>query len=242
MGIKSKLLKRWGYEKKVPTLQFKDPFKALSCLSHSSKPVIFDVGAHEGETTLQFRKWFPSSSIFSFEPFPEAFAKLSLRFCDDPYVKPFQMALSDESGSRSFYVNKFHPTNSLLPAASHPSKWTSLSEMESVKVIDVSVDRVDSFCKEAMIPKIDILKIDAQGSDLAILKGADSLLKGMKIEFLLVEVLFIALYEGQHYFHEVNQFLASYGYHLFDLFTLAHANDGQLMWADGLFRRISHSY
>src|SRR5215813_3127897 len=99
---------RWGRQRKS-----RDPFFVTQKLIQAPAPVIFDVGAHVGETAAHYRSLFPGALIHSFEPFPGSFAKLSAAFGADPRVVPHNAAVSDKTGTATFRVNRASVTNSL---------------------------------------------------------------------------------------------------------------------------------
>src|SRR5688572_15118052 len=79
-----RLLKYLGYEvRRVSKSDLRNPVsnpfqmqKALLNRLGINTPVIFDIGAHHGETASQYRAAFPDATIYCFEPYPPAFAKL----------------------------------------------------------------------------------------------------------------------------------------------------------------------
>ncbi len=234
MKLRRKILQKFGYEKIRPRVERKDPFETLFHWQPQAL-TIFDVGAHVGESSLTFRKLFPNASIHCFEPLPACFDKLQNTFKDDRSVNTFQLALSNRVGIETFHVNRTNQTNSLLPRANESVNWVSLEISETINQIQVPLSTLDIFCQEKGIDQIDILKIDAQGSDLEVLKGAQKLLSNKKVKWILVEIIFVPLYEGQGYFHEITAFLAGFGYHLFDFLAPAYAEDGRLAWADAIY-------
>jgi hypothetical protein len=84
---------------------------------------------------------------------------------------------------------------------------------------------------------IDLLKIDTQGFDLEVLRGAAEMLCRRAIDTLLVEVNFISLYKGQGSFGEVERFLAEKGYGLLTLYEVNRPNFC-MRWATACFRPL----
>ena len=81
----------------------------------SHKKIIFDVGAHIGETLLKYDKIF-TSEIHCFEPFIDSFNLLqsAAQKCKSEHVLN-NLGLSDENGNELLYCNNGSPTNSTLP-------------------------------------------------------------------------------------------------------------------------------
>ncbi|MCT0226507.1 FkbM family methyltransferase [Synechococcus sp. CS-1328] len=81
-----------------------DPFTVMQRLCvGNTEPIIFDVGAHHGETALLFRRIFPNSMIYCFEPFLESYNALTLAVGSDPKIKLFDYGLAAING-----IHKFH--------------------------------------------------------------------------------------------------------------------------------------
>ena len=100
--------------------------------------------------------------------------------------------------------------------------------------IEVSSCRLDSFCTEKSFKYIDILKLDAQGYDLEVLRGADSLHASKKIGIISIELLFKEYYENQCNFEDIYIFLKNNGYRLYGLYERWYDTDG-IDHCDGLF-------
>src|SRR5262249_54060190 len=100
---------RWGRAR-----QSRDPFFVTQKLGPAEAPVIFDVGAHVGETAARYRALFPGALIHSFEPFSASYASLKSAFRADPRVVPHNVAVAESTGTRMLHVNKASVTNSLL--------------------------------------------------------------------------------------------------------------------------------
>ena len=73
-----------------------DPFFVQRALIDIKEPVIFDVGAHTGEVTIQYRELYPLASIHCFEPFPKAFQDLQKKFERDERVFCHQTAITEQ--------------------------------------------------------------------------------------------------------------------------------------------------
>src|SRR5438045_6368894 len=70
------------------------PFYIQRALCQKPRPVIFDVGAHTGETSTEYRRRFPDAKIYAFEPSPEPFLVLKRSFSKDSNITPCELALS----------------------------------------------------------------------------------------------------------------------------------------------------
>ncbi len=144
--------------------------------------VFIDVGANKGDFSLVAAKISgDKGTVLSFEPEPENCGWIEKSACINGYKNIFlrQIALSNENGLAPFYLGKKTGWHTLLPNQKRRSK----------KVIDVQVRTLDSLLKEASFnKKIDMIKIDVEGSEIMVLQGAEETLKVNKDIVLLVDI------------------------------------------------------
>jgi len=210
-----------------------DPFLHQQLLTAGTAVrTVFDVGANRGQTAHKYRALFPAATVFSFEPFPESFAALRDAFAADPQVKPFQLALSDEAGTKTFHTSADSVMNSLLPLSPDAGLLTGSRQAGAV---DVQADTLDAFCREHGVADIDVLKLDVQGGELHVLRGGAGLLRERRVRLVFAEVNFNELYAGQAFFHDVAGYLYGVGYTLYGLYQIAYSPRGPIGWADALF-------
>ena len=94
--------------------------------------MIFDVGAHYGETAEEYKEIFPRADVYSFEPFAESFAVLQQNAAKMAGVHAINLALSDFIGEAAFHSNVGCSTNSLLPIAQEAAEvWPGLMEAKA---------------------------------------------------------------------------------------------------------------
>jgi FkbM family methyltransferase len=212
-----------------------DAFADQRRLFKDANPVIFDVGAHRGQSLDRYLAVFPSAEIYSFEPAASAFAELLAKYGMARQIHLHQQALSDSTGETVFHLNRADYTNSLLAAATGSDALVDGRLMEEVEKVRVNTTTVAAFVNDHSISSLDILKLDVQGAELLVLQGADPLLSRGAIALVLTEVQFAPLYSGQSYFDEVSAFLRKRGYSLYGLYDVRYGENGLLAWADALF-------
>jgi hypothetical protein len=93
---------------------------------------------------------------------------------------------------------------------------------------------IDEYIMEKGIEKIDILKIDVQGNELNVLKGAKRALVDNRICMVYLETYFKAQYEDQPLFNEIFSFLCANGFELQDIYD-PYYNKNSILWCDSLF-------
>lgn len=128
-----------------------------------------DVGAYRGEILAQIKKISPKGKHFAFEPVPENFKYLRTKF---PGVKVYNLALGSKKGWTIFNHVVGRAARSGLVRVEYPDKD------QEIKEIRIRLDTLDN-----VIPKntpIDFLKIDVEGGELGVLKGAKKLIKKNK--------------------------------------------------------------
>jgi len=204
-------------------------------LGGNSKKVIFDVGAYVGETALKYNDLFDGNcAIHAFEPFFETFDRLQENVKPHPNITSFKLALSNLNGTTTFYSNKFSATNSLLPSSPKGSETWGSDILETKEKIEVPVQRLDDFVQEHKVQKIDILKMDTQGSEYMVLEGAKKSLKQGLIKLIYCEINVMPSYEGQKHYDEMLKIIRAYGFVTFNLIPSFNAS-GQLRYMDAIF-------
>lgn len=236
----SPILRRLGYQIKRIDYSSGSAFQYQKQLI--AKPqVIFDVGAHHGETVAEYRRLFGEQpKIYSFEPYPASYQKLLSNTAHYPNLQCFELGLAATSGQMRFYSNKSDATNSLLSFDAEEVKRLELGDtsiVQTIEQVEVPVDTVDNFCKKNSIQQIDILKMDVQGAELAVLQGAKQLLAMGAVKLVYAEVAFTPTYQQQPLFHHIASFLEGYSFRCFGLYDLIHSRNEKLVAADALFLR-----
>jgi FkbM family methyltransferase len=185
---------------------------------------IFDIGSCEGEDAIRYARLFPTAHVYAFEPLREnlAIAQGSIaRYAPGADITLVQVALSDADGTADFHVSSGHPegrprspewdygnkSSSLLPPERHLElfDWITFD-----RVIQVTTERFDHFCARSGISHVDMIHIDVQGAELAVLRGAGTLLAGTRAIWMEVEA--IPLYRGQPLKPEVEAFMTERGF------------------------------
>jgi len=192
---------------------------------------IFDVGAHEGESAHMFRQAFPEAHIFSFEPSPETFSVLLEKTKSLANYSPINYGLAEKPGPKLFHQSSHTCLNSFLPSG---KEWPWKSHLLKPDR-ELQFQSLDAFCAKEGITDIDILKIDVQGTEMFVLRGASGLLKTQSIKFIITEILFIDLYEGQTSFAEIFNHLIGNGFSFTGLYNHFYDPLKRLCWCDAAF-------
>ena len=211
-----------------------DPYRDLAwLLRRRPHPVILDVGANDGETVATFLRRFPDARILAFEPYAPLYQRLRRRFRHATTVETLNVALGATSGTARLHLYSGHRMNSLLRLDADPANPMASGFAEKGSV-SVPVATVDDVARERRLPRIDILKVDTQGYDLEVLRGAGSQLAARRVGAVLLEVNFVPMYERQASFTELHAFLSGHGYRLVDFYN-HQRSAGVTAWCDACY-------
>jgi len=136
------------------------------------RPVIFDVGANICSQSSSLLDCFPKATIYAFEPHPKNFALLTERV-PSSNVKKHNIALGEKSGIITLY------DRADCDGSAHASVYEAvISDIHKQEIVafDVPIKTLDEVAENEGIKYIDYLKIDTEGNELAVLKGASKLL------------------------------------------------------------------
>ena len=204
-------------------------------LSNIKSPVIFDIGAYIGDTVSLFNASFPTSTIHAFEPFDESFDHLENRFSDKKNIMVNNKAIgSSISNNQSMYITKNSGSSSLLQPEKDANILWKGDPLEFKKKINVKTTTIDFYCKNNNIKNIDLLKIDVQGSELDVLKGAEKTLKDEMVKLIFTEISIAPNYKEQTDLDALINYLKKYNFKIFNFFKMKH-NNGRLIECDMLF-------
>lgn len=225
---------------------FNEKFNKELLLKHlvsAQAPVVFDVGAHKGESVSYFLDIFPQASIYSFEPDPDSFQAL-VAATQGKNVSCSNMAISGADGLATFYRNAISHTNSLLKVnfSSHDSiKLAEAREKQDQSFYDnfnealqVPARTLKSFVQEQGLERIDLLKIDVQGAEEQVLVGCGDFLR--RIGVIVMEICFFDYYEHSTSFFDVERHLLPHGHKLYSISTISNnPMNGRTDWVDVIY-------
>lgn len=202
----------------------------LRLVGHDAK-VIFDVGANVGQSAEWFSMAFPSAVIFSFEPSPFEYARLSTRKL--ARVRSFNVAIGATDTTAMFRLNTDGGTSSFLEP-NVVGRALLGGRLDEVGKIEVQMRSLDTFAAERALHAVDLLKVDAQGFEFEILRGARQLLSSVRV--IQIECNFIPQYTHSSTFSDIDLFLRGFGFYLYNIYDLYRdARSGQLVFGDGVF-------
>ncbi len=177
--------------------------------------VIVDVGARGG-FEQHWSLYGEQVKLIGFEADPEECERLNQQ---EPSSgnRYFPVALYQNRGKKTFYVTAHPPSSGFYPPdMKEVQRFADKVNLSVVKTLETDTVDFDSFASENHIDSVDFMKLDTEGSELDILKGAISFLKKSVIG-LSVKTLFQQRHKDQPVFSDVDSFLRPLGFRLFDL-------------------------
>jgi len=198
--------------------------------------LVFDVGAHEGQYSKGLRALGYHGRIVSYEPQTAVYARLvEVSRSDRMWEVAPRTAVGDHDGDLVMHISAHSLSSSILemlPLHEQAAPGSGIVGTERVPIRSLDQLAPPYFRDAQNI----LLKIDTQGYEQHVLKGANGILE--KIALIQTELSFAPLYAGQPLFDEMRQTLLSLGFRLYALFPgYVHEKTGETLQVDGLFVR-----
>lgn len=169
--------------------------------------VILDVGANIGVTSLFFASQNPTAKIISFEPHPSNFERLIRNISLNPNlttIQPVNSALGESQATLKMYeIDKNNPGNNQI-----------ITETIDLPSVDVEIKILDKYIESMGIEVVDFMKIDVEGFEYFVLKGAENMLRSNH-PLLFIEIDDEHLKKQKKSPVAILEFLVSVGYHSF---------------------------
>lgn len=181
-------------------------FLLVKALAPKDK-VIFDIGANKGYYIYFLEEVVEPEQIYAFEPIPFLNKKLSKFF---PHSNIFNIALSDTDSQQQFKI-PIVGNQALNTRATLETEFREENESEQ-EVFDVQTMKLDTFVQKYQIDNLGLVKIDVEGHEMKVLKGAENTLKKMR------PTLFVEIEERHHpnlKVSEVLEYVNNMGYQSF---------------------------
>lgn len=152
--------------------------------SATDKPfVLFDAGANKGQYATQALALLGDRvQAHCFEPSPKTFAELSANLAGKTQVKLLNFGLSSQPGELKLYSHLGGSAEASLTKRDL-SHWG----IEQNIVETVALRTLDDYCQETVTTRIDFLKIDVEGHEIEVLRGASKMLGERRIRFVQFE-------------------------------------------------------
>jgi FkbM family methyltransferase len=188
----------------------------------NSWKVIMDIGAMDGWEAVNFARVFPDALVFSFEPSPANVERCKATYALQSHTTIKNMALVNAAVTNKTGPIEFYAIDEEIAAQHGNVNWGMGSTLQIVdpkvlpwensvqKTITAKGTRLDDFCTEFKIDKVDALWIDVQGAELHVLEGAGKVLENVQVIF--TEAGLKPYYHGHGLKPEIDAFLETNGF------------------------------
>ena len=216
-------------------VNLRNAFVKLATLRRRHVTHFVDIGTNRGQFLELVLARFNPTHIIGVEPLPDAFAELETRFETVAGTQFLNCAVGSQSGNATLQVNQHDQASSLLPIRETGELRFTHHDLTPLKEIVVPVRTLDEIVQEAGWPHIDLLKLDVQGFELEVLKGAELALA--MTDMVLMEVAFYSQYEGDVLFDELHRFMQTKQFNLHWLGHYQRAKTGAVLQGDAVYVR-----
>jgi FkbM family methyltransferase len=176
-------------------------------------PIIVEAGAFDGNDTNKMALRWPSSTIHAFEPVPEIYDRLIVNTKKYHNIHHYQLALSNTNGEALFYISE-RPTRpgiaSQAGSLHKPKDRLTTSPLIFPRTTMVPTITLETWAIQHNINHIDLLWLDTQGHELAILQASTTLLQNINV--IVAEVSFIESYHNQPHYEDVVTWMKQQGF------------------------------
>lgn len=199
--------------------------------------LVLDVGANEGSFALDLRASGYTGRIVSFEPLARVFSKLESRSSLDDQWESLQFAVGAEPQTATLNIAGNWASSSLLPMNTRHSVAEPRSGYIGSERCEVVT--LDGLGRPLIEPSDRAyLKVDVQGSELDVLKGAERILD--QVEVIQVELSLLPLYDGGPLLGSMVRYLDERGFGLLGVApAFVHPTTGAILQVDGIFARFT---
>jgi FkbM family methyltransferase len=182
---------------------------------------VFDIGAHHGQSAIEYVNEFPGSRVFAFEPVASNFAVLTS--AAHQMITPVLAAVGDRAGKADIAISK------------NNSQAHSLSRNLGGATETVDIITIDDFCSQRGLQP-DFIKIDVEGFEMKVLAGATRTLTDKNLRAVVSEAT-LGSTNGRHtHLADLCSSLQPYGFRLVAIYDQSvWETTGQLEFFNALF-------
>ncbi len=196
--------------------------------------IIFDIGANIGSMSFSFAMQSPHGIVYAFEPTDFAFSKLIRNLSLNPAIStriiPVQLFINDHSTTMhqltaysSWKVDGSH-------VSTHPLHGGTIQPANQVPAITL-----DDYCQKNNIHRVDMIKIDTDGHEHQVLRGACKTIEKHH-PYIIFEMGLSLMEEFGFSFEECFRYFSSLGY------TLLNCKNGKHITMENYYKEIPWSF
>jgi len=202
----------------------------LHTIIKTKNPVFYDVGGNKGDYTLMLKASFPSSAITTFEPNPNTYEVLDANVGNKS--KLINKGVGEKKDVLKLYFDVNNKTS--VQASSDPEILKQIAKTSTLENVDIDVVTLDDVVTENCI---DLLKIDVEGYELEVLKGAKELIENNKIKIIQFEFNEVNIIK-RRFLKDFYDVLPNYTFYRLDENRLIQLNEWQPKHEIFMFQNI----
>ena len=204
-------------------------FELETCLKEINNiNTIIDIGSNKGQFSVMAKYYFPKCKIFSFEP-QKKYLSIQKEILPKKNTYLFNIGLGNSVKKKNFFITSRNDSSSFLK----PFKKIS-NDYEIEKIEKIQINKLDNIFKKQKLIGPVLIKIDVQGLELDVLKGAQKLLKD--VDYIITEVSWKKFYKNQVTKKKLIKFLNDNNFNQISALNISKENN-KTVWADILFKR-----
>lgn len=201
-------------------------------LRNSQDWTLVDVGANEGDFIRAATRLAKPSAVIAFEPLPACQPGLAALLENIPGGQLVGAAVGAAPGEAEVNCTANTKMSSVLPPVEGIETLYAQGDYAVLQKLKVPVVRLDDII--AVDVRVGLLKIDVQGYEMEVLRGAARTL--CQTEALLIEVNYTPHYEGAVSFDQIHGFLTASGFQLYGI-SAPYGGENRPLWADAMYIR-----
>ena len=227
------IIKKFLWNLNLDLIKKKINFDEIYKIKIKNNPIIFDVGANSGQSIKRFLTIFPKARIDSFEPI-KSYCDIIQKKYINKNIFINNLGLGQKNSKKKFYISNYDPCSSFLKNNLHKLD-KNFKYFKTKEIININLTTIDNYLRSNNINRIDILKIDTQGTELEVLKGATFALKKKIIKFIELEIIIKAHYKNQNNFYKIDKILSDNKFRLYNLHEFNYEKNFMITQFDALY-------
>lgn len=213
-------------------LAYTSSLELVEIVKLDSPKIIYDVGAHVGTWSLLAKALIPDSIIHAFEPIESHITEFQNRMSHVNSINLHQIALGNQTGNMKINITNRSDASSLLETTELVNEQYGVKK-DKEQIIKIFT--LDDYIANQKIPLPNFIKLDVQGYELEVLKGAQQCIYHAK--WILCEASFYPYYQNQPLFYDIFEHLYKQSYNVY-AFGSDTTLGSRLTQVDVLFKRI----
>ena len=222
------LWRRGLYNGIAATVELESIIKGIN----SSPETIIDIGSNKGQFVMLIEQLFPNKIIHSFEPLVDPLTIQKKFFNYKKNIFFYNFALGSHRSIKEFFITNRMDSSSFFKVDTDKIK-NDIFKIQDQK--NIQIKTLDEVMDDKQILEPILIKIDVQGFELEVLKGAEKILA--KTNYLILEVSETEIYQNQPLSSEIITFLEDRNFKILNQTSKTKNNLSNSLQGDVLFHK-----